>query len=80
MKKTINQFRFEKLSKNELIHINSIKIEGSEGRGGGNPEGLNGPCGTEPDPRDPNYVVLHQQWTDCMEMYQNPNDPGNCIF
>ena len=41
---------------------------------------MNGPCGSEPEITNPNYEVLHQQWLNCVQMYQNPTDPGNCIF
>jgi hypothetical protein len=80
MKKSIKQLKFEKLSKNELMNINSIKIEGASGKNGGNPDGLNGPCGTEPSPNEPNYKAEYQLWKNCIEMYENPTSAGTCIF
>ncbi|UOX34202.1 hypothetical protein LXD69_01500 [Flavobacterium sediminilitoris] len=80
MKKSINQLKFEKLSKNELMNINSIEIEGASGKNGGNPDGLVGPCGTEPSPNQPNYEMVYLLWKNCVEMYENPAMSGNCIF
>lgn len=80
MKKSINQLKFEKLSKNELMNINSLKIEGASGKSGGNPDGLNGPCGTEPSPTQPNYEAAYILWKNCIEMYENPTSAGTCIF
>ncbi len=76
MKKT----NFEKLNQQELKNISS-SIKGAYG--GGSPGGIGGPCGVEPNPSDmtpKEYAIAIAQWISCMEMYNNPENKGTCIF
>lgn len=82
MKKIIKKLKFEELSKDELKNINSLTLKGST-KGGPNTGGMSGPCGQEPDPSQMSpkeYAVAYQQWVICNEMYNNPEQAGNCIF
>lgn len=81
MKKNVIKLELSELSKDELKNISSFNINGS--KGGPNTGGMSGPCGVEPDPSQmtpKEYAIAYQQWVICNEMYNNPEQAGNCIF